>query len=146
MSTDRLWFADTLALAMCLFSTCWQMNYSDRTVSGVDMLASSSARPLGLNPQVLWVNCERYLTPTCKNRVKLHLNPSLTHEGFYFNIKMLCHHSNYLLYLCGLGQYSHSHGAGVHSSLFLCLGNPLYSMDSTFKFELLVAQRAADAG
>lgn len=59
---------------------------------------------------------------------------------------MLHGYSIHLLYLCGLGQYHHSHGAGVHSSLFLRLGNPLNSMDSTFKFELFVAQRAADAG
>lgn len=57
--------------------TCWQMNYSDRTVRGVDMLASSSARSLGVNPQVLLVNCERYLTTTCKNSIDLHLNINL---------------------------------------------------------------------
>lgn len=53
MSTDELGLADRLALALYVFSTCGQMNYSDCTVSGVDMLASSSARSLGLNPQVL---------------------------------------------------------------------------------------------
>lgn len=68
--TDWPWFISYV------FSTCRQMNYSDRTVSGVDMLASSSACPLGLNLQILWVDCEGYLT-TCKNRHNFHLNLNL---------------------------------------------------------------------
>lgn len=50
------------------------------------------------------------------------------------------------LYLSGLGQYSHSHGAGVYPALFFSLGNPLNSMDSSLKLHPLVALRAADAG
>lgn len=47
--------------------TCRQMDYSDRAVCGVDMLASGSTRSLSVYPQVLWIYGERYLTEKHKN-------------------------------------------------------------------------------
>lgn len=47
--------------------TCRQMDYSDRTVCGVDMLTSSSTRSLSFYLQVLRVYRERDLTGTHKH-------------------------------------------------------------------------------
>lgn len=72
---------------------------------------------------------------------ELHNIHSLDHNPV---IVQSIHHVKF--YLCGLGQHSHSHGAGVHSALFFSLGNPLNSMDSGLKLHPLVALRATDAG
>lgn len=49
-------------------------------------------------------------------------------------------------YLSGLGQYSHSHGASVHSTLFFSLRNPLNAMNSSLKLHPFVALMSTDAG
>lgn len=68
------WQTGTLSFKKNFFFTCWEMNYSDRAVCCVDMLASSSTRSLGVNSQVLLVNCERYLTKTCRSNNNLQSN------------------------------------------------------------------------
>lgn len=52
----------------------------------------------------------------------------------------------YSSYLCRLWQYYHSHSAGVHAALFLCLRDSLDPMHACFKLHLLVAQWTTDAG
>lgn len=54
--------------------TCRQMDYSDCTICGVDMLTSSSTRSLGVYPQVLRIYRERYLTGTHTNTQNLFIN------------------------------------------------------------------------
>lgn len=49
------------------FFTCRKMNYPDSAVCGVDMLTSSSTRPLSVYPEILRVYCERDLTRTHTN-------------------------------------------------------------------------------
>ncbi|KAF3841863.1 hypothetical protein F7725_023814 [Dissostichus mawsoni] len=50
------------------------------------------------------------------------------------------------LYLSGLGQYSHRHGAGVHPAVFFSLGNPLNPMDSALKLHPLHGLLTPDTG
>lgn len=53
--------------SVCTVFTCRKMNYPDSAVCGVDMLTSSSTRPLSVYPEILWVDCERDLTRTHTN-------------------------------------------------------------------------------
>ncbi len=66
--------ADRLASVCQALFTCRQMDDSDCTVCGVDMLTSSSTRSLSLDPQVLWVYCERDLKETYKHYMYLNLH------------------------------------------------------------------------
>lgn len=118
------------------------MDDSDCTVGGVDVLASSSTGSLCLNLQILWIYGERNLTVAHnKHRLQIiydHYETEMTGQLFHqFTMKQ---------YLSWLGQYSHRHGASVHSALLFSLGNPLNPMDSCLKLHPLVALRAADAG
>lgn len=149
VSVDRLSTICTVTFCQAVF-TCRQMDYSDCTVCGVDMLTSGSTRSPSFYPQVLLVYRERDLTGTHKHCefTYIYINSRWEEPWCILTGKQqrntFIHHVK--LYLSGLGKYSHSHGAGMHSALFFSLGDPLNSMDSSLKLHPLVAVRAADAG